>query len=65
MKKVWLVIFVLVLVVVAYMLWQSKTNEGEISDVDTTEAINQDLNSLNTADLNMEFKDIDADLNTL
>ena len=65
MKKVWLVIFVLVLVVVAYMLWQSKTNECEISDVDTTEAINQDLNSLNTADLNMEFKDIDADLNTL
>ena len=65
MKKVWLVIFVLVLVVAAYMLWQSKTNEGEISDEDTTEAINQDLNSLNTADLNMEFNEIDADLNTL
>ncbi|OGY63760.1 MAG: hypothetical protein A3I24_02215 [Candidatus Harrisonbacteria bacterium RIFCSPLOWO2_02_FULL_41_13b] len=64
MKKVWLVIFVLVLVVVAYMLWQSKTVE-EVSDVDTAEAINQDLNSLNTADLDMEFKDVDAGLNSL
>ena len=64
MKKVWLVIFVLVLVVVAYMLWQSKTVE-EVSDVDTAEAINQDLNSLNTADLDMEFKDVDAGFNSL
>lgn len=46
------------------MLWQSKTVE-EVSDVDTAEAINQDLNSLNTADLDMEFKDVDAGLNSL
>lgn len=64
MKKVWLIIFVLVLVVAAYMLWQSKATE-EVSDTDTTEVMDQELDALNTADLQKEFEGIDADVNSL
>lgn len=66
MKKFWLVVILIAVVVITYLLWQSKApQEGEVSDVDTSAVINQELDALNTADLEKEFEAIDTDLNSL
>lgn len=72
MKKLIWIIVIIVIVIVGFLIWGSKssrvsapTGAEVVPGNDTTAAINQDLSGLDVGDLNEEFQSIDADLNQL
>jgi hypothetical protein len=44
---------------------QEQAPAADISDLDTTDAIEEDLSNIDLGDLDAEFEEIDADLDTL
>lgn len=62
MTKIIITIIIIVIVALAIWWWQSQEKPVE---GDTTEAISEQLESLDLGDLGSEFQAIDAELNNL
>ena len=70
MKKILIaLVIVVVIVIVIFVLANKKASAPEApasqASEDTTAAINNSLDSLNVSDLDAEFQQIDAELNSL
>ena len=80
MSKTLLIIIVIIAAIAGFWLWNSnKSEEGlgpipntqglpqlpPVSNGDTTTQIQEDLNKIDLGDIEQQFKNIDADLNSL
>lgn len=74
MRKNIIIIIIIVIIALAIWLWQSQREvsaPGTVGDVilpvegDTTDVINQQLQSIDISDLEAEFQAIDSDLKNL
>lgn len=63
-KKLAVVLIIAALLFIGFWTWQKSKAPVEVAP-DTTTAINEELESLDVADLENEFQAIDVDLNTL
>lgn len=73
-KIIWIIVIIAV-IAVGYWLWNSKWDQPgvesvlpqlpEVSEEDSTAAIQQDLEQIDLGDIEGQFQNIDAELNNL